>query len=74
MRARSKAWRSANQRAGHRWIGVGLAAAGVLLVVKVLPLWIWPVGLGLWLLWAGLGPLVIGALLVLVGMRLIAVR
>ena len=51
-----------------------MAAAGVLLVVKVLPFWIWPVGLGLWLVWAGLGPLVMGAVLVWVGVRLIAVR
>ncbi|MGC8487269.1 MAG: hypothetical protein ACP5QO_03475 [Clostridia bacterium] len=55
-------------------MGVGLAAAGVLLVVKVLPLWMWPVGLGLWLLWAGLGPLVMGAALVLVGVRLMTAR
>jgi hypothetical protein len=55
---------------GRKWAGVALAVGGGWLVVRVLPFWIWPVGMGLWLLWAGLGPLVVGGALVWVGWRL----
>lgn len=56
----------------RRLWGVGLGSLGGLLVIKVLPLWIWPFGIGLWLLWAGLGPLVVGAGLLWIGWRLLA--
>lgn len=52
--------------------GVGIAIAGALLIFKVLPLWIWPFGVGLWLLWAGLGPLVIGGALIWAGWRILS--
>lgn len=60
------------RRGGPRRVwGVAAGAAGVLLIIKVLPLWIWPFGIGLWLLWAGLGPIVVGGLLVWIGWRLL---
>jgi hypothetical protein len=39
-------------------------------VIKVLPLWMWPLGMGLWLVWAGLGPVVVGGAMVWAGWRL----
>ena len=54
--------------------GAGLVLAGGLLVVKVGPLAMWPVGMGLWLLWAGLGPVVVGGALVWAGYRMLAAR
>jgi len=59
---------------GPRWAGVALVVAGGLLVIKVSPLWIWPLGMGLWLLWAGLGPLLVGGALVWLGYRMLAAR
>ncbi len=44
------------------------------MVIRVLPLWVWPVGMGLWLLWAGLGPLVVGGAMVWVGWRMLSSR
>ena len=55
----------------HRIWGVLAGGAGVFLIIKVLPLWIWPFGIGLWLLWAGLGPVVVGGLLLWIGWRLL---
>ncbi|MCL5116077.1 MAG: hypothetical protein M1272_02885 [Firmicutes bacterium] len=52
--------------------GVVIAIAGALLILKVLPLWIWPFGIGLWLLWAGLGPIVVGGALIWVGWRILS--
>jgi hypothetical protein len=49
-----------------------MAVGGGYLVVHGFPVWIWPVGMGLWLLWAGLGPLLAGGVLVLWGWRLLA--
>lgn len=51
--------------------GAGVSLAGAVLIIKVLPFWIWPVGIGLWLVWSGLGPVVIGALLVWIGWRIL---
>ena len=56
----------------HRICGVATVAAGGLIIIKVLPLWIWPFGIGLWLLWAGLGPIVVGGVLIWLGWRLLA--
>lgn len=56
----------------HRIWGVAAALAGGLIIIKVLPLLIWPFGIGLWLLWAGLGPIVVGGVLIWVGWRLLA--
>lgn len=44
------------------------------MVIRVLPLWVWPVGMGLWLLWAGLGPLVVGGAMVWAGWRMLSSR
>ncbi len=55
----------------QRVLGVGLVAAGGFLVIRAFPLWMWPVGMGLWLLWAGLGPVVVGMGLAWVGWRLV---
>ncbi|MCY0877905.1 MAG: hypothetical protein OWU84_03040 [Firmicutes bacterium] len=51
--------------------GAAIAAGGGFLIIKVLPLWIWPFGIGLWLLWAGLGPLAVGGALIWMGWRLL---
>lgn len=61
------------RRNGRRraW-GLVAGAAGGLLIIKALPLWIWPFGIGLWLLWAGLGPVVVGGALIWVGWRLLS--
>ncbi len=61
------------RHSGHRRVwGLALGGLGALLIIKVLPMWIWPFGIGLWLLWAGLGPIVVGAGLIWVGWRLLA--
>lgn len=57
----------------QKFWGIAAAIAGALLILKVLPLWIWPFGIGLWLLWAGLGPLVVGGALIWLGWRLLSV-
>lgn len=63
------AWR--RRRASARLGGIGAATAGIMLILAVLPFWIWPVGIGLWLLWSGLGPVVIGVLLIWVGWKIL---
>jgi hypothetical protein len=55
---------------GERVLGAALAVGGGLLVIRILPFWIWPVGMGLWLVWAGLGPLLVGGVMVWLGWRL----
>lgn len=65
----SKWPRRASQR--QRVVGAGLAVAGGFLVIRAFPLWMWPVGMGLWLLWAGLGPLLVGGGMVWLGWRLL---
>lgn len=66
----SSGWPS---RSGPRWLGgSGLALGGALLIFKVFPVWIWPLGLGLWLMWAGLGPIVVGGALIWLGWRLLS--
>ncbi len=64
------------QRRGGRpkIVGAGLVLAGGLLVIKVCPWALWPLGMGLWLVWAGLGPLLIGGVLVWAGYRMLAAR
>lgn len=52
--------------------GGAAGIGGALLILKVLPLWIWPFGLGLWLVWAGLGPLAVGGALIWIGWRLLS--
>jgi hypothetical protein len=54
--------------------GMVAAGSGSLIIIKVLPLWIWPFGIVLWLLWAALGPIVVGGILIWVGWRLLAGR
>lgn len=55
-------------------VGAGLVLAGGLLVIKVWPWALWPLGMGLWLVWAGLGPILIGGVLVWAGYRMLAAR
>lgn len=55
---------------GQKIAGAGLAMGGAVLAIRIWPLWIWPLGMGLWLVWAGLGPLLIGGAMVWVGWRL----
>ena len=73
MRLFRYGWRYRGPGRGPKKLGgVAVAAAGTLLILKVLPIWIWPFGVGLWLLWAGLGPLVIGGALIWVGWRMLS--
>lgn len=51
--------------------GAGLVAAGGILIVKILPLWIWPLAVGLWLVWAALGPVILGLALLWLGWRVL---
>lgn len=68
-------WSRWQRRGGRpKLVGAGLMLGGALVVVKVGPLALWPVGMGLWLLWAGLGPVVVGGALVWAGYRLLAAR
>ncbi len=72
---RVRGWSRWQRRGGPpKLVGAGLVVAGGLLVVKVGPLALWPVGMGLWLLWAGLGPVVVGGALVWAGYRMLAAR
>ncbi|MCL5972554.1 MAG: hypothetical protein M1499_08355 [Firmicutes bacterium] len=73
MRPIRGSWR-ARRQLPYRLGGVGLALVGGVLVIKVLPIWAWAVGIGLWLVWAGLGPLLVGGLLIWVGYRLFLAR
>jgi hypothetical protein len=59
---------------GPKLLGGAMVLSGGLLVIKISPLWIWPLGMGLWLLWAGIGPLVVGGALVWAGYRMMAAR
>lgn len=68
MRTLGRSWRAGSS--GRKMAGIGLAIGGAWVVVRILPLWIWPVGLGLWLVWAGLGPLIVGGLMCWLGWRL----
>lgn len=62
-----------HSRRGRRWLpGGALVLAGTLLIVKIFPLLIWPLGIGLWLLWAGLGPLFVGAFLIWLGWYIVS--
>ncbi|MDA8205992.1 MAG: hypothetical protein M0Z36_07975 [Thermaerobacter sp.] len=56
----------------NRAWGLAAGAAGGLLIIKTLPLLIWPFGIGLWLLWAGLGPIIVGGALIWIGWRLLS--
>ncbi|MCL6562132.1 MAG: hypothetical protein K6U87_03895 [Firmicutes bacterium] len=56
-----------------RLVGVALIVAGAIVLIKIVPLGLWPVGIGLWLVWAGLGPLLAAGALIWLGWRLIAV-
>ena len=68
-------WSQWQRRGGRpKLVGAALMSGGALAVVKVGPLALWPVGMGLWLLWAGLGPVVVGGALVWAGYRLLAAR
>ncbi|MCY0897708.1 MAG: hypothetical protein OWU33_02020 [Firmicutes bacterium] len=58
-------------RSSQKLWGIMIGAGGGFLIIKVLPLWIWPFGIGLWLVWAGLGPLAVGGALIWVGWRLL---
>lgn len=70
-----RGWSWQRRRGGPpKVVGAGLLLAGGLLVVKVGPLALWPVGMGLWLLWAGLGPVLVGGALVWAGYRMLAAR
>lgn len=71
MRSLRYSWRY-RRRSPMKWSGVAVAIGGALLILKVFPLWIWPFGIGLWLLWAGLGPLVMGGLLIWLGWRILS--
>lgn len=64
--------RSWGRSRSKRLWGIPVAAMGAFIIFKVLPLWIWPFGIGLWLLWAGLGPLVMGGALIWIGWRLLS--
>lgn len=48
-----------------------MIAAGAFVAIKVVPLGLWPVGVGLWLVWAGIGPCLAAAALIWLGWRLI---
>lgn len=74
MHLLDRTWRSPKRLRSQRFIGVGLGLGGVLLIIKILPLWIWPLGVGLWLVWSGLGPIVIGAGLIWAGWHLVSQR
>lgn len=70
-----RGWSRGPRRGGApKLAGAGLVLAGGLLVLKVGPWALWPVGMGLWLLWAGLGPIVVGGVLVWAGYRMLAAR
>ena len=74
MRPLRKTWRSPRRTKTEHWIGVGIGIAGAVLVIKIVPLWIWPLGVGLWLVWSGLGPVIVGAAMIWIGWRLVSQR
>lgn len=57
---------------GRRITGIGLALGGSVIVIKVFPLWIWPVVVGLWVFFAGLIPVAVGLGLIWLGWRLVS--
>ncbi len=59
-----------SRRNPRRIGGGGLAFGGAVLIFKAFPFWIWPFGIGLWLMWAGLAPVVAGTFLIWLGWRL----
>lgn len=73
MRPIRGSWRARRQMP-YKLGGAGLALVGGVLIVKILPVWIWPLGVGLWLMWAGLGPIMMGGLLIWLGYRLFMAR
>lgn len=68
---RRRTWRSEGQTEWlRRGLGIGMAIVSVDVVIRTLPWLIWPVGMGLWLFWAGLGPLALAGALVWVGWKI----
>jgi uncharacterized membrane protein len=57
-------------RARRRLVAAVCALVGGILVVRLLPVSLWPLGIGLWLVWAGLGPVLVGGAMIWVGWRL----
>jgi len=57
-------------RGQRRVLAVACALAGALLVIRLLPVALWPLGVGLWLVWAGLGPVLVGSAMMWFGWRL----
>jgi hypothetical protein len=51
---------------------MGLALAGSVIVIKVFPLWIWPVIVGLWIFLAGMVPVLVGMGLIWIGWRFLS--
>ncbi len=74
MRALGRRWRPSRYTGVHRLTGFGLGAAGLLLLIKIVPIGIWPLGVGLWLVWSGLGPILVGGALVWIGWRMLSAR
>lgn len=70
MRTFRYTWMRRGSSAKKTW-GIIFGLAGAVLIIKILPLWIWPFGIGLWLLWAGLGPLVAGGALIWIAWRML---
>lgn len=52
--------------------GAGMVVGGAVLIVKLMPLGLWPLGVGLWLVWAGMGPLIAGGFLIWLGWRMLS--
>lgn len=74
MRSLGRGWRLSRRPPAHRLLGIGLGAAGLLLLVKIVPLGVWPLGVGLWLVWSGLGPILVGGAMVWIGWRMLSAR
>lgn len=49
-----------------------MVVGGAVLIVKLMPLGLWPLGVGLWLVWAGMGPLIAGGFLIWLGWRMLS--
>ncbi len=74
MRPLRLRWTTSRQRLYRRLIGMGVGLTGAILIVKIFPLWLWPLGVGLWLMWSGLGPILIGLAMIWAGWRLVSMR
>lgn len=74
MRPLGRSWGSPYRSPARRLVGVGLGVGGLVLLVKILPLGVWPLGVGLWLVWSGLGPILVGGAMVWIGWRMLSVR